>query len=259
MERENRVFRAMMVMVSACLAASLLVGCAKATITPQETASSVGTVQRPSKIVVHDFEVSAADVIQNQGPLQRVYRSVSKSDQQMEADRLATGREAAHDLSEDLVKQLKALGFDAENLPPEATPGDNNLVIEGQFLNADEGNRARRMIIGFGAGASHLETLVTVSQASTEGPATELLRFKTYSDSGKMPGAALTMGAGAAAQGAAATSAVTAVTSAGKVYSSMLSTLADKTSKQITAYLSQYFASQGWIAADQVPTTSVTE
>jgi hypothetical protein len=60
------------------------------------------------------------------------------------------------------------------------------------------------------------------------------------------------MGAGAAAQGAsAATAAAGAATGAAKTYGSMLSTLADKTSKQINAYLSQYFASQGWISLDQ--------
>ena len=52
---------------------------------------------------------------------------------------------------------------------------------------------------------------------------------------------------------------MTAVGTAGKVYNSMLSTLADKTSKQITAYLSQYFASAGWIPADQVQTAATDQ
>jgi hypothetical protein len=42
-----------------------------------------------------------------------------------------------------------------------------------------------------------------------------------------------------------------AVTGAAKTYGSMLSTLSNNTSKQITAYLSQYFAAQGWISPDQ--------
>jgi hypothetical protein len=237
--------------------AALLSGCAKATVEPQQTASSVGATERPGKIVVYDFDVSSANVTENQGPLQRAYRSVAKTDEQMDTDRLALGHEAAHHLSEDLVKRLQALGFEVENLPPGAPPGDNTLLIQGQFLNADEGNRARRMIVGFGAGASRLDTLVIVSRAAPEGTPAELLRFKTYSDSGKMPGAALTMGAGAAGQGAAA--GMTALSTAGKVYNSMLSTLADKTSKQITAYLSQYFASEGWIPADQVQTAATDQ
>jgi Domain of unknown function (DUF4410) len=243
----------------ACLA-FLLTGCAKATISPEEPPSAVGVIQRPSKIVVYDFAVSADNVTQNASALQKLYRAVAESDEQIEAEKAATGREAAHDLSEDLVKQLKALGFDAETLPRGTPAGEGDLIVDGQFLKADEGNRARRMIIGLGAGASHLETLVTVSHVSSGGTTAELLRFKTQSDSGKMPGAALTMGAGAAAQGgAAAASAGTAVTSAGKVYNSMLSTLAEKTSKQIAAYLSQYFASQKWISPDRVQSAAVAE
>jgi hypothetical protein len=240
--------------------ALILMSCAKATVSPEDTHSEVGTVPRPGKIVVYDFEVSAGDVTQNASPLQKVYRAVAKSDDEIGAEKLASGRAAAHDLSQDLVKQLSALGFDAENLPRGTPAADGDLIVDGQFLNADEGNRARRMIIGFGAGASHLETLVTVSHVSSEGRATEVLRFKTSGDSGKMPGAALTMGAGAAAQGSvAAAGAATTVTSAGKVYSSQLSTLADKSSKQISAYLSQYFASQNWISSDRAQSPTLIE
>ena len=52
---------------------------------------------------------------------------------------------------------------------------------------------------------------------------------------------------------------LTAASSAGKIYTSMLSTLADKTAKQITAYLSQYFASRGWIAENKVQKADLSE
>jgi hypothetical protein len=235
-----------------CLAL-VLSSCAKATITPGQSAAPVGVTQKPERIVVYDFQVSADDVTENEGPLQKAYHAVSGTDaQKQEADRLATGREAAGALSQDLVKQLQALGFDAEVLPRGAAVGANVMTIDGRFLAADEGNRARRMIIGFGAGASKLQTQVSIARTSPDGAPTQLFSFQTYSDSGRMPGAALTMGAGAAAQGATAASAVTAVSSAGKIYTSMLSTLADKTAQQITAYLSQYFASNGWIPQDKM-------
>jgi len=235
----------------------LLIGCAAATITPQEPATTTGAIQRPDKIVVYDFSVSAEEVTENQGILQKAYRAVAQKDEeQQDADKLETGREAAHTLSEDLVKQLRELGFNAENLPRGTPAGGNALIIDGQFLSADEGNRARRLVIGFGAGASKLETQVTVSQVSAAGVANQVLSFKTHADSGKIPGAAVTMGAGAAAQGA---SAATAVTGAAKAYGSMLSTLADKTAKQITAYLSQYFATQGWISSDQAQKVKLAE
>ncbi len=235
----------------------LLIGCAAATITPQETAPSSVAVQRPDKIVVYDFSVAAEDVTENQGILQKAYSAVAnKDEEQKEADKLETGREAAHELSKNLVTRLQELGFNAENQPRGTPAGGNALIIDGQFLSADEGNRARRLVIGFGAGASKLETQVTVSQVPAAGAPNQVLSFKTHADSGKMPGAAVTMGAGAAAQGAAA---ATAVTGAAKAYSSMLSTLADKTAKQITAYLSEYFATQGWISPDQAQKVKLAE
>jgi hypothetical protein len=262
--KSGNLKRGLNLMLAALLPAIAL-GCAKATITPHETApassAAVGVAQtRPNRIVVYDFEVYETDVTENQGPLQKAYRAVAKNQEQLDADRLKIGQEAAHDLSEDLVKQLTALGFQVDNLPRGTAAGPNDLVVDGEFLTADEGNKARRMIIGFGAGASKLETQVRVSRVSDSGTPAQIMRFKTASDSGKMPGAALTMGAGAAAQGGAAVAgAGTAVQSAGKVYNSMLSTLADKTSKQITAYLSQYFGQQGWIAQDKVQTAATTE
>jgi len=237
-----------------------LIGCGTATISPGQTASPNVAIQRPDRIVVYDFAVSAENVTENQGPLQKAYRAVAEDQDQQMASRLASGQKAAHDLSEDLVKQLQDLGFNAENLPAGAAAGGNALIINGQFLSADEGNRARRLIIGFGAGASKLETQVTVSNVTAGGTLNQLLSFQTYADSGKMPGAAVTMGAGAAAQGAsAATAAAGAATGAAKTYGSMLSTLADKTSKQINAYLSQYFASQGWISPDQAQQAKLAE
>ncbi len=240
--------------------AALLQGCPAATITPEQAAAPLNTVeQRPDRIVIYDFDVPADTVTPNDGPLQKAYRAVSGNQEQDEEKRLEIGREAAKDLSEDLVKQLKEMGFEAERLPRGTPVSGNVMIIDGRFLNADEGNRARRLIVGFGAGQSSLDTQVTVSQTQPSGAPAQLLAFTTHSDSGKMPGAALTMGAGAAAQGASAASAGTAVMSAGKVYSSMLGTLAGKTSSQITSYLSRYFASRGWIQADQARNASIAE
>ena len=250
-----------MARLALCACASLLVGCAS----DHRTGTVIGAGRRCRSAARQDRRVMtfgvghSAQVRRTMARLQKVYWAVKRATTITQADRLSVGEKAAHELSEDLVKKLQELGFDAQNMPRGTAPGGNALIVEGEFLNADEGNRARRMIIGFGAGASKLETQVTVSRVSTQGSAQELLSFKTYSDSGKMPGAAVTMGAGAAAQGASAASASTAAMSAGKIYGSMLSTLASKTSKQISAYLSQYFAKQGWISSNQVQTANLAE
>jgi hypothetical protein len=69
-----------------------------------------------------------------------------------------------------------------------------------------------------------------------------------------MPGAAPTMGAGAAAQGGvtAGMVVVNAATSAAKTYNSDVARMAASNGDQVVRYLSEFFASQDWIRANQV-------
>jgi Domain of unknown function (DUF4410) len=125
-------------------------------------------------------------------------------------------------------------------------------IVDGQFHDIDEGNRLRRLVIGFGAGTSKLDTQVQIYQYNAGTP-DQLLNFTTHAESGKMPGAAVTMGAGAAAQGGVtlAAGAASMGVAGAKTYRSSMGFLADSTAKQIVAYFSQYAAKQGWISHDQ--------
>ena len=108
-------------------------------------------------------------------------------------------------------------------------------------------------MIGFGAGASKLDTRVQVYQVSGATPR-RVLEFETHVESAKMPGAAVTMGAGAVATGAvsAGSAAVAAGMAGVKAHQSRMGALTDKTAEEITAYISQYLAKQGWISSDKV-------
>ncbi|MGH7410087.1 MAG: hypothetical protein ACREJ6_03360 [Candidatus Methylomirabilis sp.] len=82
----------------------------------------------------------------------------------------------------------------------------------------------------------------------------KLLDFMTHGDSGKMPGAAVTMGAGAAAQGAVTGGMVAANAAVGsvKVYRSEMGQMTARSAEQAVAYLSQLFAKEGWIIKEKV-------
>lgn len=204
-------------------------------------------------MVVYDFAVSGSEVTQNQSVVQRLYRATAMNAEQQQESQLQTGHEVAKDLSNALVKRLTDLGFNAQEVQRGTPVADGALVIDGQFVNVDEGNRLRRLVIGLGAGASKLDTEVKIYQFANGTPA-QLLDFTTHAESGKMPGAALTMGAGAAAQGGAtaAMGAASVGMAGAKTYSSSMGNLADSTAKQVVAYFSQYAANQGWITQDQV-------
>lgn len=131
--------------------------------------------------------------------------------------------------------------------------GENVLIVDGQFVKIDEGNRLRRMVIGLGMGQSALDTQVQLYQM-VNGSAQQLTNFSTHADSGEMPGAALTAPAGAAAGGAAAAASLGAnlAAGAGKTYTSGMGFLAKKTADQSVAYMSQYFGIQAWIPQNMV-------
>jgi hypothetical protein len=233
------------------LAALLIVACASATITPEKVAQPANLV-RPTRIVVCDFAVSPTEVTLNQSIVHRTFRAV-QSNEATDKSRLEAAHAVAHDLADALVKDLQDLGFAVEKLPRGTPVSGNVLIVDGQFLNVDEGNRLRRVVIGFGAGASKLDTRVQVYQVSGGTPR-RVLEFETQVESAKMPGAAVTMGAGAVATGAvSAGSAAAAAGMAGvKAHQSRMGALTDKTAEEITAYLSQYLAKQGWISSDKV-------
>ncbi len=154
-------------------------------------------------------------------------------------------------LAEELVRGLLDLGFAVERKPRGTPIRIRQLLIDGEFLDVDEGNRLQRLVIGFGAGASKIDTEVHVYYGVRR---RKLLDFKTHADSGKMPGAAATVGAGVAVTGAvtAATAATSAAAGAVKEYQSEVERMAAHSAQQAVAYLSTFFAKQGWIRPDQV-------
>ena len=78
--------------------------------------------------------------------------------------------------AEEMIDQLKPLGFVVERVSRETKAAADDLVVDGQFLTVDEGNPLHRLVIGFGDGASAVQTQVQVYQ----GPeARKLLEFTT--------------------------------------------------------------------------------
>ena len=118
------------------------------------------------------------------------------------------------------------------------------LVIAGKFLTLDEGNQTMRTLVGFGAGASHVTTRV---QAWMDGQL--VAEAETQAESGKKPGAAVTLGAGAVA-GTAATAAVVAAGTTGVTELMLTSVEADakRTAREIADRIIRAYRERGWVA-----------
>jgi hypothetical protein len=221
-----------------------LSGCAAATATTQSQ-SLPADGNRPSQIVVYPFSVDPSEITLNQSIVQRAYRSVSGENES--ASQHALALDTAQKVCLEAVTTLRKKGWSA-TCQNRGTPiaGDNVLFVDGEFTDINEGNRLRRTVIGFGAGASTLDSTVQMYQCTNQA-SRQVLEFTTHADSGKMPGAAVMAPVGAAA-GAGAAATVGANGAAGGVKSVTSSTgfLADKTASQVVDQLTNYFAQNGW-------------
>jgi hypothetical protein len=226
------------------IVAAALAGCAGASVTQQSKMAPAASA-RPTQIVVYPFSVDPSDITLNSSVIQKAYRNVSGEDESDQQAKIA--HETAENLCLQVVTALKNKGYYAVCQKRGITvAGDNVLLVDGEFTDISEGNRLRRLVIGLGAGASTLDTNVTVWQ-QTGGASYQLLNFTSHADSGKMPGAAVMGPAGAAAGGSAAVIVgVNAAAGGVKNYTSSNGFLVDKTSTQIVDALTQYFAQHGW-------------
>ncbi len=141
--------------------AAIAAGCAGAKFSESQ---QVGQVidQRPAQIVVYPFAINPSEVTLNQSIVQKVYRNVSGTDETARQHELA--HQTAQNLCVQVAANLSQKGFPAACQPRGAAVPDNTLIVDGFFKDISEGNRLRRMAIGFGMGASTLDTNVDVYQ-----------------------------------------------------------------------------------------------
>jgi len=101
-------------------------------------------------------------------------------------------------LATTLVKDLKEKGYNAQRIGPSDARATSGWEVSGALLRVDEGSRMQRTIIGFGAGESQVELTVAVTnlQYGNDQPFVDL---NLKSDSGKKPGAFVTVSPFAAA------------------------------------------------------------
>jgi uncharacterized protein DUF4410 len=231
-------------------------GCARTVVQPKYTQQLAGPVVRPSHVLIYDF--ATANVRENQGLFAAAGHSLSsttKNDRE-----LAIAQTVQNRMVEDLVAGIRELGLPVQRATQGAVLPTDAVAVTGLFLNVDEGDRLQRTVLGFGAGQSKVDTKVEVYAPSTSGP-TKLLEFSTHADSGAAPGALVTGGVGAAANGGMTVgiAAANLGVSAGKGYRSQVEQMTSRSADQAVAYLSQYFAKQGWIPQEKAKQAKTIE
>jgi Domain of unknown function (DUF4410) len=164
-----------------------------------------GPLPRPDRVLVHDFAVTPTEVKLDsglRGRLTQAFSSETTSEQQY-----AAARETSAAMTAALAAGLQRYGLPVDRTSSTEAPGPGRFVlVDGQVLAVDEGNRTRRVMIGLGRGMSSVEIGARAYYLDGRAAPRPLESFNITVDSGYAPGAAETMGAGAVA-GRAATSA----------------------------------------------------
>jgi len=244
--------------VSICVALfAMLAGCAKVSVTPRgvEQANPAlvadaleAAPTAPTQVAVRDFVFYSASVKENGSPLHRGTDLLRRSS--ADERRIKIGQDAAATISTQTAKRLGKMGLPATRIPgdSDAPTYNNTLLVTGQLVDVDEGNRFTRIALGLGVGESRLDTEVHVYRVM-EGQKAEVLAFTTHADSGRMPGLLPSMGVGEMVLGPITmlTAIEDAASSGQKIYASQIEYLSGKTADQVANYLSQYSADNGWI------------
>jgi len=241
---ENGIVKSVQVRRAYVLCLLALAGCASAAVT-QQAQRAPADYEQPTQIVVYPFAANPSEVTLNQSIVQRAYRDATGDNEN--AAQLQIAHDTAQAICQQVVSALKDQSYNAVCVPRGTyVAGGNILLVDGALTNISEGNRLRRLVIGFGTGSSTLDANVSMYQR-IGGNLNQVLAFSTHADSGKMPGAAVMAPVGVAAGGgAAAIVGMNAAVGGVKTYSSSTSSLAKKTATQIVQTVTDYTARAGW-------------
>jgi hypothetical protein len=226
------------------LVLAAIAGCARTSV--QDVRMTATGLPRPQMILVYDFATTPSAVAMDRAIGARLLRMANE--EPLATDEGKVAQEIARIVTENLVKQISQLGIPAQpgtvGTPPAAGP---ILAIEGQFLSVDEGNRLRRMVIGFGAGASEVRTLVQIYETTSEGR--RLVEdFYTTVKSSRKPGVGPMTGVGAASGMAAESAAVSTGVGVLSAQSQTVEGDAKHTADEIAKMLKKFFVEQRWIS-----------
>ena len=241
---ENGMVKSAQLRRACALGLLALAGCASAAVTQQAQRAPVDYAQ-PTQIVVYPFATNPSEVTLNQSIVQRAYRDATGDNEGVAQQQIA--HDTAQAICQQIVSDLTSESYNAVCVARGTyVAGDNILLVDVALTNINEGNRLRRLVIGFGTGSSTLDSNVSMYQR-IGGNLNQVLAFSTHADNGKMPGAAVMAPVGVAAGGgAAAIVGVNAAVGGAKTYTSSTSSLAKKTATQIVQTVTDYTVRAGW-------------
>src|SRR5262245_29417761 len=146
------------------------------------------TPQRP--VYVRDFLFDAQNLKpdegllgRREGPIGRLLGGLKPSQ-----DPATKARQFVELLSNTIVAELNNSGIRGSRLEPGAFMPQDGLLVGGEFLEVDEGNRMRRAMVGFGSGSEEIKVQVEVYDLAKD-PNSPFLVYGAGEEGRKGPGA----------------------------------------------------------------------
>jgi hypothetical protein len=230
---------------------AMVTGCAPTNVQQQNMALT--QLPRPDLILVYDFAVSPDEVRLDTGlsaELMQKYAQYKGSSPT--AQEIKLGHKVAEAVADELVKKIRSYGLWAERGFGYPYGKGKVLMVKGQFVSIDQGNRTERVAVGLGAGRSDVQANVQVYELTPQG-LKEVDTLRGTAKSGYKPGMAEMMGVGGIA-GHLLVSTVVSGTVAGVSEMTSATVEADgkRLADKIAVDLGNFFVNQAWIPPDAV-------
>ena len=228
-------------------------GCAPTNVQQQPTNMTATQLPRPDRILVYDFAVSPDEVELDKGlsaDLMQKYKE--HKGMSRTAEEIKVGHKVADAVAEELVKKIRSYGLMAERAFGLPQGNGKVLMVKGQLLSIDEGNRTERVAIGLGAGRTSVQANVQVYEMTPQGMK-EVDKMRGTAKSGRKPGMGEMMGVGAIAGHLLASTLVSGVLSGtSEMTSATVEADGKRLAENVAADLGKFFVDQGWIPPDAI-------
>jgi hypothetical protein len=134
---------------------AMLAGCASTKVTQETPIEDLG-LARPNTIYVYDFIATQQDIPSDAPILSSLKRSIEPASD----EEVNTGRQLGALIAKELAADINAMGLKAVQAGPGSSPRVRDMVIRGYIVSAESGSMGKRFVIGFGSGASEMDTVV---------------------------------------------------------------------------------------------------
>jgi hypothetical protein len=229
----------------------MAMGCAPTQVQP--TQMDADRLPKPDLILVYDFAVTPDEVFLDKGISAEVMQEYAQhKGETRSAQEIKVGHKVADAVSRELVKNILAMHLWAQRgfAPPHGKR--RIMVVKGQILSIDEGNRTERVVIGLGAGRTDVRVNVQLYEVTHEG-LKEIEALRGNAKSSDTPAMAELMGVGAIAGRIVGLSAISGtVSAASELTVATVESDGKRLADQIAADLGRYFVEQGWIPPDAI-------